>query len=170
MTLKWHLFKFASVLTVTAMLFNLIILPAPPASASGVADEYDELRAKLHDELTGGDGFDPEDPDIAPRIDSLDDFTGSFWGAMNTNADRTYLWSDLASPLGPDMQSNHVSGNYDRLQRMATAYGTRGSAYYGNAELREDIISGMDWMYANRYNTNVPKRGYGNWFDWQIAS
>jgi hyaluronate lyase len=170
MTLKWNFFKWTSVMVVIALLVNPLFSPAPAASASGGEDEYDELRARLHEELTGGDDFDPADPDIAPRIASLDEFTESFWNVMDTSADRTYLWSDLASQIGPDMQSNHISGNYDRLQKMATAYGTRGSVYYGNAQLREDIISGMDWMYENRYNTSVPKRGYGNWYDWQIAS
>jgi hyaluronate lyase len=170
MTLKWLFFKFASVLTATAMLINLIILPSPPASASGEPDEYDTLRAKLYETITGGDGFDPQDPDIAPRIASIDDNAEAFWSAMDTSAGRTYLWSDLASALGPSMQSTHVSGSYSRLMNLALAYSTRGSVYYGNADLLEDIISGMDWMHENRYNTSVPKRGYGNWYDWQIAS
>ncbi len=161
--------KILSLILAAVMLVNLLIVPAHQASANG-GDEYDELRAKLYDTITGGDAFDPQDGDIAPRIASIDEQAEGYWSTLDKSPTRTYLWSELGDQLGPDMTSNHVSGSYSRLQTMAVAYSTRGSELYQNAELLSDIIDGMDWMYANRYNTSVPKRGYDNWYDWQISS
>lgn len=88
------------------------------------------------------------------------------WDTMNKAAGRTYLWSDLETTT----ESEHVSGSYQRLEAMTLAYVTRGSTLQNNAALLADIISAMDWMYTNRYNTSIPYRGYDNWFDWQISS
>lgn len=159
-----------ALLLIAAMLMNLFYLPVDKASASG-GDEYDALRLKIYDVLTGGD-FDPADPDILPKIEAIDTSAQTNWSTMNKAADRAYLWSDLSSPQGPNLPSNHVSGSYSRLQSMAIGYSTRGTSLYNNPELLADIISGMDWMYANRYNMSVPVRGYTdtNWYDWQISS
>ncbi|MGG1554444.1 polysaccharide lyase 8 family protein [Paenibacillus ferrarius] len=156
-----------AMLLIASLLCSLLLVPNRTAYAS---DEYDTLRLKLSDVITGGTSFNPLDPDIAPKITALDTNAQQFWSTMDKSAGRTYLWSELGDPLGASMNSTHVSGSYSRLQTMATAYSTNGSALYQNATLRADIISAMDWMYTNRYNTSVPKRGYGNWFDWQISS
>ncbi|RAU93301.1 polysaccharide lyase family 8 super-sandwich domain-containing protein [Paenibacillus sp. YN15] len=160
--------SFTVFLLIAAIVMNLFYFPAPKALANG-ADEYDALRSKMYDVLTGG-AFDSADPDIAPKITSLSNNAQNFWDTMEKSAGRTYLWSDQSSPLGANMTSNHVSGSYSRLLSMATAYSTNGTTLYQNADLLADILSGMDWMYANRYNMSVPVRGYDNWYDWQIAA
>lgn len=162
--------SFPVLFLIAAMLMNLLFyFPVTKALANGV-DEYDELRLKIYDVITGGAGFDPGDPDIAPKIEAIDDKGQLYWSTMNKAADRTSLWSELGSTLGAGMVSSDVSGSYNRLQAMAIAYSTRGSSLYNNTELLSDIISGMDWMYVNLYNMSVPVRGYDNWYDWQISS
>lgn len=162
----WRRQGITALILVAALLMNLLVLPVNRAAAS---DEYDGLRSKIYDVLTGG-AFNPADPDIAPKIQTLNTDAQNFWSTLNKAVDRAYLWSDLSSPLGPDMTSNHVSGSYSRLSAMAAAYSTFGTTLYQNAALLADIISGMDWMYANRYTMSVPVRGYDNWYDWQISS
>ena len=51
---------------------------------------------------------------------------------------------------------------------MALAYATTGSPLQGNTTLRDDILAGLDWMYANRYNEK--KSIYDNWWHWEIGS
>ncbi|WP_127585455.1 polysaccharide lyase family 8 super-sandwich domain-containing protein [Paenibacillus koleovorans] len=150
-------------ISVLAMLVAVTSTPIHPAYA---ADEYDTLRAKYYDFSTGGPSYDPADPDISGKISSITSLAQTNWDSMNKSAGRTYLWSDLASTT----ISAHVSQSYQRLEAMTLAYVTRGSALKNNSALLADIISAMDWMYANRYNTSVPKRGYDNWFDWQVTS
>ncbi|MGG1514591.1 polysaccharide lyase family 8 super-sandwich domain-containing protein [Paenibacillus oryzisoli] len=150
------------------MLINMLAQPlTPPAHAADVtADEYDMLRARMYDMLTGGPDYDPADPVIAEKIASITTIAQNNWDTMDKSDARAYLWSDLAATT----ESEHVSGSYQRLEAMTLAYATRGSSLEHNAALLADIISAMDWMYVNRFNKSVVYRGYDNWFDWQISS
>ncbi|OAS19163.1 polysaccharide lyase 8 family protein [Paenibacillus oryzisoli] len=154
---------FTTLILVLSLLINVLALPIQPAYA---ADEYDTLRAKMYDFTTGGSTYNTSDSDISVKITNITSLAQSNWDSMNTSAGRTYLWSDLATTT----ESEHVSQSYQRLEAMTLAYVTRGSSLKDNATLRADIISAMDWMYTNRYNTSIPKRGYDNWFDWQVTS
>ncbi|MDR6553088.1 polysaccharide lyase family 8 super-sandwich domain-containing protein [Paenibacillus qinlingensis] len=156
-----------ALLLVVAMLVNLAALPMTPAHAADASgDEYDLLRARMYDMLTGGPDYDPADAVIADKITNITSTAQNNWDTMNKSEGRAYLWSDMATTT----ESEHVSGSYQRLEAMTLAYATRGSALEHNAAMLADIISAMDWMYANRYNKNVVFRGYDNWFDWQISS
>ncbi|MWV42662.1 DNRLRE domain-containing protein [Paenibacillus sp. HJL G12] len=134
---------------------------SPTASA---ADEYDGLRTKWKEMLAGDSAYNPSDPDIAPRIQEITNTANERWNTMDTSSSRTFLWSDLASTTN----SAHVSDNFGRLKAMAVAYATRGSSLYNNSALGDDIVNGLDWIYANRYNEN--KSAYGNWWDWEIGA
>ncbi len=135
---------------------------AGTASASG-GNEYETLRLKYKFMLTGGNAFNPSDPDISVKIAAIDAAAGANWSQMDTAPSRTSLWSDLTSTS----QSHVIAENYIRLKSMALAYSTHGSALEGDAALLSDTIGGLDWMYANRYNTTVTP--YDNWFSWEIA-
>ncbi len=140
------------------------------------ADEYDDLRLRWVEVLTGGSTFDAGDPDFAAALDDLDLLVVSngvsrdtvngtaFWDKLNTSPSRTFLWSDLASTSN----SGHVTSSYNRLRTMARAYSTHGSSLEGNTALLADILSALDWMHTNRYNASSVS--YGNWWDWQIGT
>lgn len=83
---------------------------------------------------------------------------------MNKAANRTYLWADLQSTT----KSSEVSSHFTRLNQMAVAYSTIGSPLYHLPNLKNDIISGLDWAYANRYRES--KSEYDNWWDWEIGT
>ncbi|MBE9918163.1 hyaluronate lyase [Paenibacillus donghaensis] len=135
------------------------------------AAAYRDLRLKWQQKLTGGpwDGAKAADPDIHAAVDQLDqsvanDEGSGFWDLLNKADNRTYLWSDLKSAT----DSSQISSAYGRLRTMAVAYSTQDSRFYQNAELRDAIIRGLDWLYVNRYNEN--KSAYGNWWDWEIGT
>ncbi|WP_052487029.1 polysaccharide lyase family 8 super-sandwich domain-containing protein [Gordoniibacillus kamchatkensis] len=130
--------------------------------------QYDALRLKWFDKLTGG-AFDRSDPGISAYLSNLvNSVTNAnqtgFWDTMNKSATSTYLWSDLASTS----DSAQISTAYGRLRTMALAYAIDGSSLYRNESLKNDILSGLDWMYANRFNEG--KTEYGNWWDWEIGT
>lgn len=140
------------------------------------ADEYDTLRARWAEVLTGGNTYNPADPDIAATLSSMattvasngtsrDPVNGTgYWDRLNTASGRTYLWSDLASTT----ETAHITSNYQRLFAMALACTANGSALKDNAALRIDIINGLDWMFNHRYNTTTSNSG--NWWDLQIGA
>jgi hyaluronate lyase len=124
---------------------------------------YDQARQKWFDKLTGGTTYDLQDPDVVKALDDLAKSAKEYWDKMDKSAGRTYLWSDLANPAN----EGQISDAYGRLLSMARAYATKGSSLYHNGELKKDIISGLDWMYDNRYNEH--QREFGNWWHWEIG-
>jgi hyaluronate lyase len=127
------------------------------------ADEYDSLRAKWEQSITGGIGYDPTDPDYAAVISRITTKAQDNWNTLNKAAGRTYLWSDLQGTT----ESERVTQAYTRLNAMALGYRTSGSSLYNNATLRTDVVAALDWMHANRYNTTFTS--YDNWWDWEIG-
>ena len=134
--------------------------------AAGTDAEMDGLRAKWHDLLTGGSAYDPNDADLKSAIALVASNGQTPWTAMlkTGGLTRSYLWGDLIS----NTDSSQITEAYDRLRAMALAYATKGSTLQSNATLRTDIIGGLDWMNAHRYNSTASE--YDNWWDWEIGA
>ncbi|MDQ0973578.1 hyaluronate lyase [Neobacillus niacini] len=163
-------FKMVSILVTVLLLVPMFTaFDGKDVAAAETTDEYTMLREKWKGYLTGGSGFDRNDPDISSFVKGIDarvtneEGTGA-WDTMDRSENRKYLWSDLTSTT----DSADVSNNYYRLKDMALAYSSEGSKLYQNQVLKQDIISGLDWMYANRYNEK--KSEYGNWWNWEIGA
>lgn len=141
------------------------VLPKPAYAA----DEYDQLREKWKSFLIGGT-YSPADPDIAAQLAVQNATAQQYWDTLDTSPTRTYLWSDLDDALAETDNgiSSNITLTYRRLEAMALAYATNGCALYQNSSLLADIIAGLDWMNANKYNSARTK--IGNWFDWEIST
>ncbi|WP_146250266.1 polysaccharide lyase family 8 super-sandwich domain-containing protein [Paenibacillus flagellatus] len=141
-----------------------------PAVRVNAADEFDALRQKWYDVLTGGSGVDPGDPDAAAQIAGLDDQVSNagstgVWDLLRRGTDRSAcgcLWTDLS-----ELKSDNIVVNYGRLRTMALAYATEGSRFHRDEALKSDLLGALDWMYANRYNETTVK--YGNWYHWEMS-
>ncbi|MCD6049585.1 MAG: hyaluronate lyase [Verrucomicrobia bacterium] len=158
------LYPFAALRTCSLALCLLILL----GFGSAHADEYDNLRVKYRELLTGGTNF-TADAEITSRINGVNSFGASHWTNMvkTGGLSRAYLWSDLASTNN----SSHVTSAYGRLLGMATTWATKGAALQNNTNLVNDIIGALDWMYAKRYHTNYPSNTpYDNWWDWEVGA
>lgn len=142
--------------------FSLVLVALLLASFAQ-ADEYDTLRLKWFDTLVGT-GYDTQNPVVISKLNGIASSANSNWSSMDKSPTRTFLWSDLASTT----VSAHITYNYNRLRAMAIAYATPGCSLEGNAGLLADIIGGLDWMNANRYNPT--KSIYSNWWDFEIGS
>lgn len=164
MKLKLWRFLHAAGGSTTALIQAIVLGALAGCSATVRADEFDLLRQKWSDMLTGGGSYPATDPVITAAITSVTSTANSHWSALNKSPGRTNLWSDAASTT----VSADLNTNYSRLRAMALAYATTGSTLKGSAALRDDIMGGLDWMYANRYNENV--RIYDNWWHFEIGS
>src|SRR5262249_18393536 len=74
------------------------------------------------------------------------------------------LWTDQASTT----VSADISNTYGRLRDMAVAWATPGQTLYQDPGLLADILAGLDWMDAHRYNSRSSE--YDNWWDWEIGT
>ena len=129
---------------------------------------FDELRLRQKIKITGGD-LDLNDTVVIQRLTAMDSNIRTYWDNMNKDSGRTFLWDDpecqddSISPFRPASVTTPIS----RLSTMAVAYATKGSVFYGNTVLKQDIIEGMEWMYSHKWNPACPM--YGNWWDWIIG-
>lgn len=149
----------------------ILMVTAVPVGArqASAADEFDTLRDRWLVYLTGGNDYNPADPDLAAKIGTTSSPAGTivsdaygYWTSMDKSAGRTYLWSDAQT--GPTV----VTDNASRLAYMAMAYATKGSSLQGNATLKTDILGGMDWIYDHVYNETMPYMAE-TWWDLTIG-
>ncbi len=126
--------------------------------------EFTTLRLLWRDMLNGGTNLNPADPDVISRLTSLSASAQSYWSSLDQSPSRQFLWQDLPNLTN---DSGHLWFTYDRLKTLALAYTTPGGSLCGNSALRDDLVSALDWMYANIYNEN--KAQTGNWWHYQIG-
>jgi hyaluronate lyase len=130
----------------------------------GFADSMDDLRLRWRQMLTGGVSLDASLSQVRARLSSMQSTANRDWSSMQKSAGRQMLWTDLASTT----DSAEISSAYGRLRGMALAWATPGQSLYQDAGLLADLISGMEWMDAHRYNASATE--FGNWYDWEIGS
>lgn len=162
--------------------FNALSVKQQKAYAAG--DEFDVLREKWVHLLFGASAYTTPvvDAELQAKLDAMTSSVTSCstappcisgsgsWDLLNKDeTNRTYLWRDNDF-TGSDTSaiSGHISNSYGRLLAMITPYYMPGSALYGNESLKNDVISALDWLYANKYNTTVVP--YGNWWHWHIGT
>lgn len=131
-------------------------------------DEFDRLRRKWANMLSGGDAGRAEDAgaadaDVSRAIETLTDKAQVHWDRMNDSPGASGLWSDLPG----DAISAQLTASYRRIKAMAVAFSTPGSRLFGSPDLRESIVQALDWMYEHRYNESSVR--YDNWWDWDIG-
>ncbi len=141
------------------LILTLVIL-----AAAMQGDEFDELRLRWRNTLTGGEA-DLAMPQIRSRLTSIESTARANWNSLDKSAERRTLWSDLAGPTN----SSHITSSWRRVRDMALAWAVPGQALYANADLLAAIRSAMDWMEANRYHARVTNK-YDNWWDWEIGA
>jgi hyaluronate lyase len=138
----------------------LFLVLAPLARA----DALDDLRLRWQQMLIGGAALDPTIPQVKTRLASIQSTGQREWTSLQKAPDRTSLWTDIASTT----ISADVSSNYGRLHDLAIAWATPNQPLFQNSALLADLLSGLDWMDANRYNSNSVE--YDNWWDWEIGT
>ena len=145
-----------------SVLASLLLLGGLFASCAKQSPlSFDQMRERYY--LTLVPDADLSDTLVQRRINALDDAAGPLWKSLNKAPDRGWLWEENKDTTVSMM----MGGNFAKLNTLAAAYRTKGSRYYGNPEMKADILAGLDWAIANRYNPSV--EWYDNWWDWVIG-
>lgn len=148
-------------LTATAAAAGATLIPAKIAAAAA-PDRFVDLRARRRRQLVGS--YDSSDAGTARILQAWRAEAQRHSSSLLRGAKRTALWPDLADRG----DSRTFRGSYDRILTMAMAYALPGTALTGDAALRGDLISALDWLYDNRYNPSLPQSG--DWWPWQIGA
>ncbi|SDC95074.1 Protein of unknown function [Paenibacillus sp. UNCCL117] len=143
-------------LLAAAVWLSVFALPSVHAS-----DEFDALRLKYRDTLTGG-AMDQNDPYIAAKIQVIEADAAVYWSTQNANK----VWADYESLSAADPA--YTAYSYRRLKSMALSWSLQGSVHYQNSALLGDILQGLEWLYTHRYNETTSR--YGGWWWWEIGT
>ncbi|MDR6550764.1 polysaccharide lyase family 8 super-sandwich domain-containing protein [Paenibacillus qinlingensis] len=153
--------------TITATSSNLKVASATiEVKAPVLADplEYDKIRIRWKETITGKDSLDTTNSEIKGRIDANAANAQTYWDSLQLSGATTTLWSDLV-PAATD--SSYVIEHYSRLKTMAQAYATKGSSLYNNPALKTDIVQSLDWLLDHLYTSTGIE--FGNWWNWDIG-
>ncbi|GAB2615426.1 polysaccharide lyase 8 family protein [Kribbella endophytica] len=132
-------------------------------TAFAAPTDFAALRAKWAADLTGRDVIDPADPDFKAALGRIDAAVAFSLSKLDRSAGRKLVFTD--QPLTADPS---VANTYVRLEQLATAWSTPGSAYYQASALLADVLAALESM-----NTLIYKAGtveFGNWWSWEIGA
>lgn len=126
------------------------------------ASSYQELQQKWRAQLVS-DQYDEGTPEIVNYVQTLSSAAEDLYQKMDKSPDRTYLW-----PLeSGNTASADLTTQFTKLQKLALAYGTKGTSFYEDATVLSAIEEGLDFMVTKKGYDG--KKYHGNWWDWQIG-
>lgn len=126
--------------------------------------EYDKIRIRWKETLTGKDTLDVTNSEVKSIIDVNAAKAQMYWDSLQLDGATTKLWADLV-PSSSD--STFVIDHYTRLKAMAQSYATKGTPLYNNQALKADILEALDWMLDHLYTSTGVE--FGNWWNWDIG-
>jgi hyaluronate lyase len=139
-------------------------------TAAAKADSFDSLRHKWADFLVGNT-TNEVDPDIKFSLTMQDAEASRFSELLAKGmAAGQSPWKDLTYTYSKD-----ITTGYRRLMVMALAYQSNRGKLFHNAQLKQNILAGLNWLYEHQYNERmplpIPAEGSDihNWWDYKIG-
>lgn len=139
--------------------------------------EFKALRDKWREYLLGG-SLDMKNSAVFTYIKNTNENTNELWNSMikSTVTNRKNLWDDLdmsyvsgTSALAKE-HSGNIAVTFYRLRDLAITYSTEGCDLYLNQEVKNELISALDYMVENHYSdSDATTPFFGNWWHWEIG-
>lgn len=126
--------------------------------------DYTLMKERWLLRIVGDENLNLENEYIADYVDNLSADAEALWSTMDKSENRTYLW-----PLRDgDTSSADITTQFTNINKLALAFGTKGSSLEGNRELYFDILDAIEFMRTTKkYNGTT---GTSNWWDCQIGA
>lgn len=134
--------------------------------AHGAADEFEVLRDRWCELITGAADIDLADPRYAAVLNSLDSGIASYLSSLDRSSGRTQVFANTSLTQRTD--SSKMTATYGKLRWMAIGWYTPGSAYFHDASLLVDIRAGLATTRDLVYKPATAE--FGNWWDFEIGS
>lgn len=133
--------------------------------------DYKMARDKWRKALVScPEDIDLNNEDIKRRLESNEKGIEDLLNSMNRGENIPILWGDA-----PPSESEDILFQFSKINSLAYGYGTYGTKFYHNEELREAIVFALEWMYANMYGeAELEGRGWRdinayNWWHWYVG-
>ena len=137
---------------------------------------YKNIRDNWRDRLTGNNIEDSSDELYQKNMEALKEEATELWNSMNKGGnERKTIWDDIDFIYDFQKTTSNVTEGlgtgFARIETLARAYNSEGCDLYHNEELKNDIISALEWVYATMYNDTMSAKDdiYGNWWHWFIG-
>lgn len=138
---------------------------------------YKTMRDNWRERLTGNNIEDPSDAFYQQNMETLTQEAQEIWTGMNKGGnERESIWDDIDfvynfQKTTDSKATTDLNTGFSRIETLARAYNSEGCDLYHNEELKNDIISALEWVYATMYNDTMSaqKDIYGNWWHWFIG-
>lgn len=133
--------------------------------------DYQAMRSRYVENLTGGKN-DLNDPDVKAFVEKIEKEAKEAWDSYGYKGKETCEGVPWKEDQGDGTLTEYKEDavkfrkSYQKLEKMAKAYGTDGSIYAGNKDLLSDITKAMDWLTENCY---YPRPETDNWWTWEIG-
>ncbi len=131
-------------------------------------EDFDAVKDKWRTVLVGSPEMnDTSDPELREKLSEMSAQAKLIWDSLHTEIDRFILWGDA-----PPKESSDLTAQYSKIWILAKCYGTYGTDYYKNENLKDTILDCLKWMYENMYGeAEIEDRGWRsmrifNWWDW----
>lgn len=135
----------------------------PTGALAATPQEFVVLRSRWVDQLTGRKTIVPGDPDFASAIERVDKAVSTAMPKLVADQNRTTVFSDLKFTSDVQMRAT-----FTRLEQMATAWATPGSAFESDEGVLKELLRGLADTHRLVYNDG--QQEFGNWWNWEIGS
>jgi hyaluronate lyase len=165
-----RLFSFMLIFCFLTSILSSMTLVRAAENTEIQPEVYDGLRLKIVEWIVPSN-YDENDPDIKAKIAAADVSAAKVYANLNKTTDRTNIFTTYPTK----MPNINIQNTYKDLEKLTIAYSTKGSEFYKNVTMKQDIISALEWLYANWYNDKItlptgPQTPDNNWFCYEIGA
>lgn len=148
----------------TFVLMMIMVVTAFSKEVSKSANDYEKIRVKWGEFLTGVTSEDDLSSSEVQKVIQTNEKNGEkSYTQINKEKNKAYFLDEKE-----DMKSGiQILNSYNAIKNIANGYATRGTKFYKNEEVKNQIIAGMDWLYDNAYHEGLPE--IGNWWHWELG-
>lgn len=148
----------------TFILMMIMVVTAFSKEVSKSANDYEKIRVKWGEFLTGVTSEDDlSSSEVQKVIQTNEKNSEKSYTQINKEKNKRYFLDEKE-----DMKSGiQILNSYNAIKNIANGYATRGTKFYKNEEVKNQIIAGMDWLYDNAYHEGLPE--IGNWWHWELG-
>lgn len=145
------------------------MIKRPVSTADIKPDDFACIKKKWKHYLVGDETNRTDNPAVQQLLQTITDKANQSQSIMNRSADACVLFGDK-----PIETTHEMGEQYRHLWNMAQAYGTFGTALYRNAQLKEDILYAIEWLYCHYYGmAEIDGTGWRsvflfNWWEWYV--
>ncbi|WP_294065914.1 polysaccharide lyase 8 family protein [uncultured Fusobacterium sp.] len=148
----------------TFVLMMIMVVTAFSKEVSKSANDYEKIRVKWGEFLTGVTSEDDlSSSEVQKVVETNEKNAEKSYTQINKEKNKRYFLDEKE-----DMKSGiQILNSYNAIKNIAKGYATRGTKFYKNEEVKNQIIAGMDWLYDNAYHEGLPE--IGNWWHWELG-